>query len=102
MKNEVKHYDIRIEIEDGDTIYPIDDNYGIDVLLNKVKNIISIMEERKLTDDEGTEWIMLTNALGYYVCANYDIPMVAETIISIYDNETNEPFVESLEPFIYC
>ena len=101
MKNEVKHYDIRIEIEDGDTIYPIDDNYGVNVLLNKVKKIISIMGERKLTDDEETEWIMLTNALGYYLCANYDIPMVAKTIISIYDDETNEPFVESLEPFIY-
>ena len=101
MKNEVKHYDIRIEIEDGDTIYPIDDNYGVDILLNKVKKIISIMEERKLTDDEETEWVMFTNALGYYLCANYDIPMVAETIISIYDDETNEPFVEFLEPFIY-
>lgn len=101
MKNKVKYYDIRIEIEDGDTIYLIEDNYGVDVLLNKVKKMISIMEERKLTDDEDTEWFMLTNALGYYLCANCDIPMVAETVISIYDNETNEPFVESLEPFIY-
>lgn len=101
MKNEVKHFNIRIEIEDGDTIYPAEDNYGVDVLLNKIQRIIFIMEERKLTDDEETEWIMLTDALGHYLCANYDIPMVAETFISIYDDETNEPFVESLGPFIH-
>ena len=65
------------------------------------KELISIMEERKLTDEEDTDWYRITDAIGYYVCANYDIPMVAETVISIYDNETNEPFVESLEPFIY-
>jgi len=101
MKNEVKHYDIRIEIENGDTVYPTDDNYGLDVLLNMAKELISIMEERKLTDEEDTDWYRITDAIGYYVCANYDIPMVAETVISIYDDETNEPFVESLEPFIY-
>ena len=101
MKNEVKYYDIRIEIEDGDTIYCVDDNYGVSVLLNKIKELISIMEERKLTDEEDTDWFMLTSALGYYLCANCDIPMVPETIISVYDNETDEPFVESLEPFIY-
>ena len=101
MKNEVKHFDIRIELENEDIYLPTDDNYGLDVLLNKVKKMISIMEERKLTDEEDTDWFLLTNALGYYICANYDIPMVAETVISIYNNETNEPFVESLEPFIY-
>jgi hypothetical protein len=101
MKNEIKYYDIRIEIEDGDTIYLIEDNYGLNVLLNMAKELISIMEERKLTDEEDTDWYRITDAIGYYVCANYDIPMVAETVISIYDNETNEPFVESLEPFIY-
>lgn len=101
MKNEVKHYNIRIELENGDIYLPTDDNYGLDVLLNMAKELISIMEERKLTDEEDTDWYRITDAIGYYVCANYDIPMVAETIISIYDNETDEPFVESLEPFIY-
>lgn len=101
MKNEVKYYDIRIEIENGDTIYLTDDNYGLNILFNMAKELISIMEERKLTDEEETDWYRITDAIGYYVCANYNIPMVAETVISIYDNETNEPFVESLEPFIY-
>ena len=101
MKNEVKHYNIRIELENGDIYLPTDDNYGLNVLLNMAKELISIMEERKLTDEEDTDWYRITDAIGYYVCANYDIPMVAETIISIYDNETDEPFVESLEPFIY-
>ena len=101
MKNEVKHYNIRIELENGDIYLPTDDNYGLDVLLSMAKELISIMEERKLTDEEDTDWYRITDAIGYYVCANYDIPMVAETIISIYDNETDEPFVESLEPFIY-
>lgn len=101
MKNEVKYYDIRIEIENGDTIYLTDDNYGLNILFNMTKELISIMEERKLTDEEETDWYRITDAIGYYVCANYNIPMVAETVISIYDNETNEPFVESLEPFIY-
>ena len=55
MKNEVKHFNIRIEIEDGDIIYPAEDNYGVDVLLNKIQRIIFIMEERKLTDDEVNE-----------------------------------------------
>lgn len=100
MKNEVKHYNIRIETGYGDTIYSIDDNYGLDVLLNKIKKLISIKEERKLTYEEGTDWYSIADAIGYYVCANYDIPMVAKTIISIYDDETDEPFVEFLEPFI--
>ena len=100
MKNEVKHFNIRIELEGSDTIYPIDDNYGLDVLLNKLKELISINKERKLTYEEGADWYSIADAIGYYVCANYDIPMIAKTIISIYDDETDEPFVESLEPFI--
>lgn len=101
MENEVKAIKIRIEVEEGDTIYPMSNSYGLDVLLHKIEKLISIMEERKLTDDEQTDWYRLTDAVGYYVCAKYDIPMTAETVISIYDDETNEPFVESLEPFIY-
>ena len=73
MKNEVKHYNIRIELENGDIYLPTDDNYGLDVLLNMAKELISIMEERKLTDEEDTDWYRITDAIGYYVSATIGI-----------------------------